>query len=373
MGGVPLHALETVVFEAGASETDTLQQLFAVRGTVRLRDGRVAVANRGTGDLRVFLASGEFQRSIGRRGSGPEEFGSLFNLFGCADDTLVVYEGRSLATVSNTERVSRKAPVPGHPAGRSTNAVAVSDDCSRVLIESGALSNPPQGRAVEQQVELIWMTADSSDRPAAAPVPLDGPVVAGVSHAGQQLTMIVPWREMALWAVSRDTLYVTRADAYRVDVYDPDGRLTRSIIWNDELPPVTRADRSFYEEQRRLMSAVDPDFAQRFVPLSRFSNIPATRRPFTRIAAGGGALWALPAPSLSAGVPWVEAPVDVAGSEWLVFDLDGVLAGRLLVPPGFRPIQFDTRHLTGTYRDDMDITRVRVYEVPPALVARLRN
>lgn len=71
----------------GASE----YALANVVGGVRLSDGRIVVANRGTHDLRYYDAHGKHLRTAGREGNGPGEF-RFIDAVGRAADTLLVWD-----------------------------------------------------------------------------------------------------------------------------------------------------------------------------------------------------------------------------------------------------------------------------------------
>lgn len=58
----------------GTFEGDSLQQLYEVQGALRLADGSIAIANGGSGEIRIYGPSGEFARRLGRKGEGPGEF-----------------------------------------------------------------------------------------------------------------------------------------------------------------------------------------------------------------------------------------------------------------------------------------------------------
>lgn len=67
-------------------------QFHQVVGAVRLRDGRIAVMNAGSSQLRLYAPDGTFISSHGRAGDGPGEFRSATRLH-LIGDTLFVYDG----------------------------------------------------------------------------------------------------------------------------------------------------------------------------------------------------------------------------------------------------------------------------------------
>lgn len=81
---------EQALVNIGADGTDTL--ILRAGSAVRLSNGTIVVANSRASQLQWFDANGAFQRSIGRRGQGPNEFGrSLFIYLGAAD-TVVAHD-----------------------------------------------------------------------------------------------------------------------------------------------------------------------------------------------------------------------------------------------------------------------------------------
>ena len=58
-------------------------------------DGRIVVSDGVAQELRVYDASGEFERTIGRQGEGPGEFATAPMITGLAGDTIFVFDSRS--------------------------------------------------------------------------------------------------------------------------------------------------------------------------------------------------------------------------------------------------------------------------------------
>jgi len=70
---VPVDSPSLVIGRGARPET----QLHRVTGAFRLSIGAIVVLNAGTSEVRYFDARGAHVRSIGGRGSGPGEFGSM--------------------------------------------------------------------------------------------------------------------------------------------------------------------------------------------------------------------------------------------------------------------------------------------------------
>src|SRR5690606_25705868 len=82
------------VVEVGAVEGAPEEQLDQVAGVVRLSDGRVAVANGATEEIRFYGPDGRFLLAAGRSGQGPGEFERLGGLWRLPGDTLAAYDGQ---------------------------------------------------------------------------------------------------------------------------------------------------------------------------------------------------------------------------------------------------------------------------------------
>lgn len=48
---------------------------------------------------------------------------------------------------------------------------------------------------------------------------------------------------------------------------------------------------------------------------------------------------------------------------WTVFDLDGRMLGTIDMPQGFSPSEIGSDYVLGTIRDELDVERVRLYEL----------
>lgn len=109
---------ETPVASIGVVEGDPMYQLFRANSAVRLDDGRIVVANTGTGELRFFDPAGRFLFKAGRRGGGPGEFRLLWRVYRHGSDSLLAYDqagGRITVFDANGDfvRTTRLEPSAG--------------------------------------------------------------------------------------------------------------------------------------------------------------------------------------------------------------------------------------------------------------------
>ncbi|MGD9523280.1 MAG: hypothetical protein AB7N73_06230 [Gemmatimonadales bacterium] len=78
------------VVRIGGSDAPEDQFLYRVMGASRLSDGRIAVVNQGTQEVRWYDSTGTLVGRAGREGSGPGEFKSAFLMVRLTGDTLWV-------------------------------------------------------------------------------------------------------------------------------------------------------------------------------------------------------------------------------------------------------------------------------------------
>ncbi|MFH1764845.1 MAG: hypothetical protein ABIF09_11690, partial [Gemmatimonadota bacterium] len=135
------------VLSIGTFQGDSVYQLFEVEGAKRLQDGGIAIANAGSGEIRVFDGEGRFLVAHGRKGEGPGEFedSALVGVLG--GDTLVVVDNQ-------LRRISLVHPVEGF-----LESTRISDD-----LGGGAY---PQGMFADRTVVMgggFYFSSASGDQ-----------------------------------------------------------------------------------------------------------------------------------------------------------------------------------------------------------------
>ena len=78
-----------VLVSIGSVSDDSLYELRGAESAIRLSNGDIVIANRGSWQLRWYDSRGHHLRSIGRRGQGPGEFRALYVFEGPGDTVLV--------------------------------------------------------------------------------------------------------------------------------------------------------------------------------------------------------------------------------------------------------------------------------------------
>jgi hypothetical protein len=79
------------ILDIGVEHGDAAYEFDGIASAGRLTDGTIAIANSGSGQIRVFDAEGRYLRSMGGLGQGPGEFNRIaWMQIGSSDTVLVI-------------------------------------------------------------------------------------------------------------------------------------------------------------------------------------------------------------------------------------------------------------------------------------------
>ena len=81
------------IIQIGVVEGSTAYQFFNIGGVIELSDGRIAVANMGTNELRLYSREGEHLKTLGGEGQGPGEYRGIRYLWRLPGDSILVEDG----------------------------------------------------------------------------------------------------------------------------------------------------------------------------------------------------------------------------------------------------------------------------------------
>jgi hypothetical protein len=338
--------------EIGVEQGPAEYQFEEIAGVVRLPGGRLAVADGGASEVRLYDAAGRFIRAAGRPGDGPGEYRRLSAIGAGTGDSLWVFDfGARRFTVLG----------PGLLVART---VTLSGDLSNV----GAVAALPDGAFL---IREYW-----SSRPAdrlALGLRRDPAAIARIDMAGnvRDTVALVPGREVLI-----------SSEAGRAVMTAPLGARTAVAAWSPAAAEVVVGDQGTDELRvygldgalRRVLRRVggdlrfDSDAVARAMD-ERLAEVPAAEREARRIE-----LDALPRPSTRPA--YGALLVDPAGRIWTavwapsgaapafsVFDTDGRWLGDVPMPPGFTPHWIGDDLVAGVQRDDLGIERVRVHRI----------
>ena len=158
-----LDSIPGITIEGGPRTAEYF--LDRVRAVQRTEEGLIVVANSGGRQVLMFDSLGNFIEGIGGPGDGPGEFSSMFGLYQCAGDTLIVYEGVRLSMLDSRGAFVRTELIAGRLAGGRGNLEGIANDCSAVLLVEARERPPRPGEGVHQlATTLYWSALDGSAR-----------------------------------------------------------------------------------------------------------------------------------------------------------------------------------------------------------------
>lgn len=331
------------------------EQLYRVRGAARLSDGRIALGNEGSQEIRFFNSDGSFSYSIGGEGEGPGEFSSVL-LAGFWGDTLVVIDRRQ-------KRVSLLHPEEGFVRSFNVTDGVVTYPLTGWVFGTGSVLFQ------DLPMDEAGGFADGFSR---SPVPygscdmegealtdfgrLPGSEMLTVNrqteHGLATMVSSVPFGKDPQTTVAGDYFYFGSHDAYQIDVFRSDGQLERIIRVAHEPVPVTEADFSAYVEEA-VGSMSDEEQAR-----ARRRDLEAMPRVETRPP--HGALYAD-----TEGYLFVEDYV-MPGDQRkgvTVFDPEGRMAGGFELPADLQVLDVGSDYLLARYEDDLEVEYVCMYRL----------
>jgi hypothetical protein len=340
-GGWRLSAEPRVAI--GAAEGAEENQLFRVGGVSRFADGRIAVVNGGSSELRIYSAEGRHLQSIGREGAGPGEFRFPRTLWLLAGDSLLVVDLDKLSWFDGAGAFVRSEPL-GNP--RPMLRFADGSYLGMAFAPGEDFYAPGQ---VRPRVSLL------RSRPAGAPDTLA--ILAGddayrLSHDRGISVYAVPFGLRRALAVHEMSVYTGDGSAFEVAVLDTAGRVTLIARRPDTDRTVTPADVRRYGEIRlgALPAAAPDDRVRRVL---REAKVPATKPAWDQLVVD------------AAGGAWIRhfALERDAPATWSVFDAEGRWLGEIGMPVHFEVKEIGADYVLGTWTDELGVEYVRLYDL----------
>jgi hypothetical protein len=329
--------------------------LYQVVSAFRMADGRIVVANAGSGELHVYGADGRHQRTIGRKGRGPGEFGRLFWAGRWRGDSIAAWDAQlTRLTIYDADGSFARTLSPRAQLGFFPQLQGVLADGSFVL-SSG--TDASRGIAMTAGVRRDTMTL--------VVIGPDGAVgdTLGRFPGAEQYLMVLPgggfvmhplpFGRTAATAAQGSQIAVGSGDVYQVALYEPARGLQRLIRAESERRRVTGEDVRRYRETMAAMGAEGDAFARRQQEqFLREVPFPERMPSLTAILPDGRGNW------------WIQDPPDAGASGdsvWRLVSGGGRLMGVLRAPAGLAIKEIGPDWVLGVYLDDNDVEHVRLH------------
>lgn len=354
--------------EIGSDPSDIPTALYRVQAVRRLSDGRIAVANSGTNEIRFFGSDGGYLATFGRRGSGPDEFQNLSDVYRVDGDTLLAFDGfptRILAIAPDGDFVETLT-IQRDAAGPLAFERAVGAIGHTILLLGW---RPPDETAFDgpagsfrPQIELRAFDVRSGQQTRLTDVL--GPETGYVSLPRGTARLVLPFGKWTSVMAGPHGIVVGDNGGSDLLMYDWDGQLARTIPLI--LSPAETSSREVdaYLE-RRFDENPNWSPAQRAEMESVLEDLPLPERMpgFSRVIMD------------AVGHFWIELfdPGEGAVSHFAIADPSGVLQGCVALPPGLSRgpdpmvsgdvMEIGESYLLGVWRDSLDVETVRLYQL----------
>jgi hypothetical protein len=345
-GELPYCDAEEEVLRIGSPGGDDATALFRLIAARKLSDGRIALLNAGSSEVKVFSSSGEPELQFGRRGDGPGEFRNVWSLQVLEGDTLVIgnYRPWQFTFFTASGEFVRAVEMRPIVIERPESAVALPGGTQFLVGEPCCHS---QTGFSDRNLTVARYGPDGALQDTVGSFPFDrlgylepelgyvGPPIFGATGA------VIP--------LEHDLILHTSGRGSQIDVRDLAGELRRSIRWTGRPLRVEPRDgaewrRITRQEYEERFPGVDPRVLEAQVGDGRpmADEFPS---PEEIIASGDGRVWAKE----------YDRPFDEGPSRWLVFERDGAFACEVLLPTNFQVLEVGGDYLLARTTDDLGV------------------
>jgi len=333
--------------------------LYQALGAARLGDGRIVVANAGSGTLDFYTPDGRHQRSAGHAGGGPGEFRALTWVGSLPGDSVAAWDsGSGRLSVFTPAGEFARSVTPRQPLGMFPQAQGTLEGGELLLMLHQAAPGGAPTSTVHVQRGTVHLASMARDGAVKILGRFPGTeMLASGNPAGGLMMMPLPFGKQTVAAAHRGRVYVSGGDRWEVAEYGADGRVRSLIRSARPRQPVTRADVRAYARTMVMLGG------EGNAALARQRSQLLAMAPYPKVKPAVTGLRADAERNL-----WMESPGPAAGTvdgEWTVVSpREGVLA-RVQLPRGLNVQQVGPDWILGTSMDG-DMEHVRLYRLTRA-------
>jgi len=340
----------------GAAEGAESQELYRVFGAARLSDGRIALVNQGSQQLRIYDQSGDLVHQAGREGGGPGEFRNAFNLWVLPGDTIWVGDYRPWRFLLFDPQGEWVRTVQAEPPYVNTALTSVLDN-GRFVLAARERSSAPGSQFQPRSLTLALHDATGAMVDTIGSYP-NGRW--GRLESDPSALTLYPLFESFTRVTTTGSLVVighTSKPEFMVLSVTDGIRPIQIVRWSVEDRTITDGD--IAAERERIAAPyedVDPDLRSRLVePLVSDERPIAEEFPaFGHVMAGrDGRIW----------VSDYDRPGDDPRTQWLAFAADGAFACRALMPDVAQILEFGADYILVEDHDELGVERILQYSL----------
>ena len=338
--------------DIGGLDAEEEYQVFRSWDAHRLPDGRLAVLNGGSGEIRVYEEGGTHLYTWGGEGDGPGEFRFPFALSPWPGDSLAVWDSslRRLSLLDSEGAYGRQINIGEGGWSGVLQWHAAFPDGASFISHQDIFSEPPSTGVRRHPTTVVLLDAEGE---VLAELPAQpGDEIYMQAEEGRMEIMRFPFFRGFMIAAWGESIVFGPTDRPEVAVYDRAGSLVRLIRLAAPPRPVTEADRQAQIE--RMVAAAPAD--ARAATRTRYRDMPTPEffPTFDRaLADSQGNLW----------VRLFTPPVEGEGETrvWAVFGPEGRILGRVETPAGVRVLRVGDDFIVGHFNDELDVEHIQVW------------
>lgn len=312
-------------------------QFFRIAGALRLADGRIAVVNSGSQEVRVYSGGGQFLHGFGTDGDGPGEFRRprLAGTYG--PDSLVIHDLdlRRVSILHVDDGFARSFPVQdagGYPIPRGVLA-----DGSIVYGGGASFSSDIGFPTGLHRAKSLYASVSMDGRAATLFGEFPALEMYAQVNGNSFMARTIPFGRNTVASAAGDRLYIAFGDTYDVRAYEGAGRLLRIFRLAEQLRPVTNAAVQDYIDEQVAEDADTDNERRSLRQLLEDLPVPETFPAYADLQIDAlGNLWAQDFLAPGEGTP-----------QWTIFSPDGRPTDRGHLPggPAARHPLREPRHL----------------------------
>jgi hypothetical protein len=362
---LPVRGVSEPVVTIGSAMGDEAQQLDRVGGGAVLSDGRIALLNGGTAEVRFYDAGGALIATQGRSGDGPGEYRAPFFMYRMGGDSLLVWDvALRRGTVVTPDATVGRTIVLSESEGPYM-PVGVFAGSELLVVQRIPGFDPAQ------------ITITSPERQIDHRYSAEGGSLAELGERGGRTVMLTrggfvpftdevrpdpregmnigdtPFGSSTQRATAGDGYWMGDQKAREVTFLDRSGAPRTIVRWEGPPLTVTDADKNSYvEAQIEAARTEEVKAAFRTVPLEAFQFPETFPAHGPLVVATDGALW----------MSDYRRPGE-GESRWTVFGSDGVARERIALPAGATVLWASGDRVLLRLEDELGVQRVELREV----------
>lgn len=358
---IQLTVDSTPVFSIGGGSGGPDYDLNEIRGSVRLTDGRIVVADNLAGELRFFDSTGAFLSRGGRKGKGPGEFEQMAGVWALPGDTLAVYDiaTRRISLFNSGGTFVRQVDLS---AGGFIAPMGILDDGT--IVGSGFSFNPDslpaKGTRHRNTLPALLISPSGGTTDTMATFEGMEMYTVEVSFGGRTFPnpLQVQFGLNTTLGGRGDQVYVGDNAKPEIRVYGRDGTLKRIIRYPYTPVTVTEAHRKAQEESNLERWASNPF---RGMPKEMMDQVEGWIRDAT---------YAERFPAYETffldreGNVWIQEFAPGQPQQFQVYSPAGDFIVRTALPRDLRPMDIGKDYVLGTWKDGDGLEHVRLYRTP---------